>query len=170
MLPGSDEPVLASGHNHRRDQHDQQARIDPAPQKTHRLRSSLSPAIFLSTTKAIASVPLRATTRFTIRIGINTLKALSLSTVRLAMRPKYFERHLLAQPISHKTGTCTPYLQRRVGKPSRLTFRAARAEEVRRDALLTGRQAVPACSWGASQRQKVRRDALLTADRRDRLG
>jgi len=55
--------------NHRRGQHDYQARVDPTPQETHRLRGSSSPAIFFSTTKAIASVPLRAAARFTIIIG-----------------------------------------------------------------------------------------------------
>ena len=61
--------------NHHRDQHDHQARIDPAPQETHRLRGSPSPAIFFGTTKAIASVPLRATTRFAIIIGTMQLSA-----------------------------------------------------------------------------------------------
>ena len=55
--------------NHRRDQHHHQARIDPPPQETHRLRSSPSPAIFFGTTIAIASLPLRATSRFAIVIG-----------------------------------------------------------------------------------------------------
>jgi hypothetical protein len=41
-------------------------------------------------------------------------------------------------------------------------------KEVRRDALLTGRQAVPACSGGAVA-EEVKRDALRTVDQPYRL-
>src|ERR1700693_1026255 len=54
---------------------DHQARIDPAAEETHRFRGSPSPAIFLGATKAIASVPLRTTARFTIVIGTMELPA-----------------------------------------------------------------------------------------------
>src|SRR6516225_2781938 len=54
---------------HCRNQHDHQARVDSASQETHRLRGSPSAAISFGTTKAIASLPLRATARFTIIVG-----------------------------------------------------------------------------------------------------
>jgi hypothetical protein len=69
--------------NHRRDQHDHQARIDSASQETHRLRGSSPPAIFLSTTKAIVSLPLRATARFAIKIGTMQL-SVAIETALLA--------------------------------------------------------------------------------------
>ena len=68
---------------HHRDQHDQQARIDPASQETHRLRGSPSPAIFLGAAKAITSVPLWAAARFAIKIGTMQLPA-AIKTTLLA--------------------------------------------------------------------------------------
>ena len=70
--------------DHHRDQHDHQARIDPPPQETHRLRGSSSPAIFLRTTKAIAPVPLRAAARLAIIIGTMQL-AVAIKTTLLAV-------------------------------------------------------------------------------------
>src|SRR6516225_1122586 len=69
--------------NHHRDQHDYQARVDSASQETHRLRGSPSPAIFLSTTKAIAPLPLRTTARLTIIVGTMQLP-LTIKTTLLA--------------------------------------------------------------------------------------
>src|SRR5271165_121473 len=68
-FPDPTDPSWLQPMNHHRDQHDHQARIDPAPQETHRLRGSPPPAIFFGAAKAIASVPLRTTTRLPIKIG-----------------------------------------------------------------------------------------------------
>ena len=69
MLHGSDDPSWLQAMSHHRDQHDHQARIDPAAQETHRFRSSPSPAIFLGAAKAKALIPLRTATRFATVIG-----------------------------------------------------------------------------------------------------
>src|SRR5438552_6732869 len=68
--------------NHHRDQHDHQARIDSASQETHRLRGLPSPAILFSTTKAVASVPLRPAPRFAIKISTMQL-SLAMKTALL---------------------------------------------------------------------------------------
>ena len=84
--------------NHRRDQHDRQARIDPAPQETHRLRGVPSPAIFFRTTKAIAALPLRATTWFAIIIGSMQLPA-AIKTALLARLPGQIRIDFLQQLV-----------------------------------------------------------------------
>ena len=61
--------------NHRRNQHHHQAGVDLPSQKTHRLWRSLPSAILFSTTKAIASIPLRTTTGFTFIVGPMQLPA-----------------------------------------------------------------------------------------------
>jgi hypothetical protein len=74
-FPDPTDPSWLQAMNHHRDQHHHQARIDPAPQETHRLRGSPSPAIFFGAAKAIASLPLRSPTRLAIKIGPMQLPA-----------------------------------------------------------------------------------------------
>ena len=72
--------------NHRCDQHHYQTRIDSPSHETHRLRRSPPPAILCGATKAIASIPSRATTSFTFIIGPMQLPA-AISGALLARLP-----------------------------------------------------------------------------------